>query len=329
MLRIAIAGSGRLGMSMLEPLLKSRHKVVAIVQDGRRTQGLARPLVPQVARFLGGSLSMTGRAKRLGLPIIWIDRMTEEELAPLRKLDIDLLIVSGFGIILKKRILALPRIGCINCHSSLLPRHRGPNPFSAVLLSDDDVTGVTFHVMDPGIDTGPILDQASIPIRATDTTITIYRRACDTAAARVVDVVDRVEREGLQGVPQDESKACYDAQLCAADSWIQWDRPAIKIERQVRALAPSPAPRFRFRGRTIVVLRAKADATPTEAAPGTVLNHRGFVKVATGAGTLTLLAAFVRMPVPWVWPAPWCKPDPGEILDNGGEVLELEGDVDE
>lgn len=315
MLRIAIAGGGRLGVNLLGPLLESRHEVVAVVQDGRRVRGLNRILQPWMSRLVHDPHSVPGRAKRLGLPIIWIDKMTDEELAPLRKLDIDLLLVGGFGIILKKPILELPRIGCVNCHSSLLPRHRGPNPFATVLLSDDEETGVTFHIMEPGIDTGPIIDQTAFPISKTHTMFTIYRQCCELAGTRVVEVMNRIEDEGLHGTPQDPAKATYDKKPTAADAWIDWTLPAWRIDRKVRGLAPSPAPRFRFQDRTIFLLRAHADPKPVDAKPGTVLSNRGAVKVATGEGSITLQAAFTGLPVPWVWPSPWCRPETGDILE--------------
>lgn len=315
MLRIAIAGGGRLGVNLLGPLLESRHQVVAVVQDGRRVRGLNRRLQPWLSRLIHDPHSVPGRAKRLGLPIIWIDKMTEEELAPLRTLDIDLLLVGGFGIILKKPILELPRIGCLNCHSSLLPRHRGPNPFATVLLSDDEETGVTFHIMEPGIDTGPIIDQTAFPISKTHTMFTIYKQCCALAGTRVVEVVNRIEDEGLHGTPQDPAKATYDKKPTAADAWIDWTQPAWRIDRKVRGLAPSPAPRFRFQDRTIFLLRANADLKPVDAKPGTVLSNRGAVKVATGEGSITLQAAFTGLPAPWVWPSPWCRPEIGDILE--------------
>ena len=315
MLRIAIAGSGRLGASLLDPLLASGHQVVAIVQDGRRTRGVRRAIEPWFSRMLHEPYSMPARARRLRLPIVWIDRMNEEELAPLRRLNIDLLIVSGFGIILKRPILELPRLGCLNCHSSLLPRHRGPNPFASVLLSEDERTGVTFHIMDPGIDTGPIVDQASFEIGPKDTTFTIYRRCCELAGSRIVELVHRIEAEGLHGEPQDRACATYDHKPTKADAWIDWNQPARRIDRLVRALAPSPSPRFRFRGQNIYVVRAQASADPVTAQPGTVLRNRGMVQVATSEGSILLQAAFTGFPVPWVWPSPWCRPHVGEQLD--------------
>lgn len=314
MLRLAVAGGGRLGMSLIEPLMASGHEVVAVVQDGRKTRGTRRWLAPRLARLSGSSISVAGFARQHGIPIVWIDKMTPEELAPLHRLAPDLLLVGGFGIILKKPILELPRIGCVNCHSSLLPRHRGPNPFAWALMSGDEETGVTFHVMDPGIDTGDILDQTPFPLRDDDTTLSVYRRACDLSGTRVVEVVDRIERDGLRGTPQDEARATYERNPAAADAWIRWDRPARAIVRQVRALAPSPAPRFRHGDRVVYVFRAEALDGRADAPPGTVLGSAGSVEVATGSGRLRILAAFTRAPFPWVWPAPWQRPKAGEVL---------------
>jgi methionyl-tRNA formyltransferase len=314
MLRVAVAGGGRLGMSLIEPLMASEHEVVAIVQDGRKTRGVRRLLNPWLARLSGSTISVGGFAVRHGLPIVWIDKMAPEELAPLRRLEPDLLLVGGFGIILKEPILQLPRIGCVNCHSSLLPRHRGPNPFAWALLSGDEESGVTFHVMDPGIDTGDILDQTPLPLKDDDSTLSVYRRSCELAAARVVEVVDRIARDGLRGTPQDASRATYERNPTEADAWIRWDRPARAIVRQVRALAPSPAPRFLHDEKLVYVFRADALEDRVDAPPGTVLGGTGAVEVATASGRLRILAAFTRTPLPWVWPSPWQRLRAGEVL---------------
>jgi methionyl-tRNA formyltransferase len=314
MLRIAVAGGARLGMSLIEPLADSPHEIVAIVQDGRKTRGFRRRLYPAIAGLTSNRMSVTGYARSEGIPIVWIDKMTPMELAPLAAIEPDLLLVGGFGIILKKPILELPRIGCVNCHSSLLPRHRGPNPFAWALLSGDEETGVTFHVMEPGIDTGDIIDQTRFPIHYDDTVMTVYKRACQLARARVVSVVDRIETEGLRGTPQDHTQATYEKQPTEKDAWIDWRRPAAEIHRQIRALAPSPAPRFYHEGRLVYVHRAECAAAETGAAPGTVVSRSGHTVVATGEGCLRIQVAFMKRPVPFVWPAPWHAPRVGEQL---------------
>jgi len=316
-MRIAIAGTGKLAAGMFTALQASRHEIVAVILDGRQARGAKGFLNALASRLFGGKGDIDARARRNRIPRFWIDRMDPAELAPLRKLDIDLLLVGGFAIILKPPLLELPRIGCVNMHSSLLPRHRGPNPFCAAIRAGDAETGITFHVMEPGIDTGPVVAQYPFPLEARDTMFDVYNRACALAQEKVLEVIDKIDAEGLQGTPQDHSLANYEKKPVIEDSWIDWRRPAEEIDRLVRAYAPSPMPRFRWRGRTVTVARCEFDSAPVEAAPGTVLRHWPVARVATGEGTLILRVAFCRRPVPWVWPAPWSKPEVGEVLETG------------
>jgi methionyl-tRNA formyltransferase len=313
-MRIAIAGSGRLAYSLMQGLRGGRHELVALVQNGRATRGFNRTLVTACTSVLPVPDSVTGLAARARMPIVWIDRMTGEELAPLRKLEPDVLLVGGFSIILKRPILDLPRIGCVNVHSSLLPKHRGPNPFSAVILAGEAETGVTFHVMDEGIDTGDILEQHAFPITAEDTALTTYNKACSLAGEHIAAVMDRVEREGLWGSPQDNTVATYDQKLDREGAQIDWRKPARYIERLMRAAKPFIVPSFSYAGRTIFVTQIRWDAVATHEAPGTVVIARPFVRVATGEGTVTLVVAYTRTPLPWIWPAPWNRPRAGEKL---------------
>jgi methionyl-tRNA formyltransferase len=314
-MRIAIAASGRLGASVARPLVASKHKVVAIVQDGRQTRGIWRVLAKLGAYVLGGANSMHAVALRNGIPVFYIDKMDERELAPLRRLDIDVLLVSGFAIILKKPLLELPRIGCVNMHSSLLPRHRGPNPFSAAILHGDTHTGITFHVMEEGIDTGPVLDQASFEIGPRDEMLTVYHRACELAGERVLPLMDRIAREGLVGTPQDHSRASYDPKPTEADTWIDWNRSAVELDRMVRGLSPSTMARFRHGENTVYIAKSVPLDTPAGAPPGTVLQSTQPVRVATGEGVLEISMALCKKPIPWVWPSPFSRPVTGEKLE--------------
>lgn len=316
-MRIAIAGTGKLAAGMFCALLESDHEIVAVVQDGRQAKGFKGLVARFFGRHFGGKNNLNALAKGQGIPVFWIDRMDEDELAPLRDLDIDLLLVGGFAIILKKPLLDLPKLGCVNMHSSLLPRHRGPNPFCAAILAGDTESGVTFHIMEPGIDTGAIVAQYRFPIEERATMIEVYYRACDLATDTVVEVMDKIAAEGLVGVPQDASQANYEKKPTVEDSWIDWQLPARQLDAMVRAMAPSPMPRFRWRGRTITVARCEFDGAPVDAPPGQVLRHWPLVRVATGEGTLTLRVAFTRRPIPWVWPSPWSKAQVGEMLDEG------------
>ena len=316
-MRIAVVGSGTLSVQMLAPLLASRHAVVAAILDGRVSKGWKRWLEPAAARYFRGAYSLGGQARKRGVPIFYIDTMSEAELAPLRKLDIDLILVGGFSIILKKPLLDLPRIGCVNTHSSLLPRHRGPNPFSAAILAGDTETGVTFHWMNEGIDSGDILVQGILPITADTTMIGLYNEACRQSGAMIVDLMDRIEAGTVQATPQDTALATYEKRCTVADSWIDWNESAEAIERKVRGMSPQPYVRFRWKNHLVLLHRVSFDPHPTDAPPGTVLDNRPCITVATGSGTVSLRVAFRQKPIPWLWPGFGKRPDVGEVLASG------------
>lgn len=314
-MRIAFAGTGRLGVELLSPLLESNHQVVALLQNGRLTKGYKRTLHPFVNGLFGASRTTMGMARKHGIPIFWIDKMNEEELAPLRALEPDLLLVGGFGIILKAPLLRIPKIGCVNTHSALLPRHRGPNPFTAVILANEPETGVTFHVMDEGIDTGNILEQIRVPVGPKATSSSVYRETSDVAGQHVLDLIDRIESEGLQGRPQDPSLATYEGKLTPADVCIDWTQSAEEIERLTRAAVPFLFPRFVCNGRLIYIGRCRYDSAPVDAEPGTILAVTPRVRIATGHGSLTILVGYAMTPFPWLWPAPWTRPAVGTVVE--------------
>jgi len=301
-MRILIAGTGKLGVCVAEPLIKSQHQIIGILQNGRQTKGIRRFINQLFLGFLGGHDSILRFAQKHHIPVFWIDKMNEKEIKPIKELSPDLIITCGFGIIFKKPILSIPNIGCINVHSSLLPRHRGPNPFYAVIRHGEKQSGVTFHIMDEGIDTGPIVAQQSFPILDTDTAYSVYCRASEMAKTMVLEVVDRIEREGLHGEPQNPDWASYDPKPTVNDAIIHWDVPAIEIDRQIRALSQTILTRFTYKGRTVFVTRVKVNDKEVSAKPGTVLHARFPAEIATAQGSVTLLSAFTLSPIMWLWP---------------------------
>ena len=250
-------------------------------------------------------------AKRRRIPTMWVDKMVEDQIAPIRALAPDLILVGGFGIILKRPFLEIPRLGCVNVHSSLLPAHRGPNPFSAAILAGDTESGVTFHVIDEGVDTGGIVRQFPFPLEPADTQFGVYGRACDVARENVVAVLDEIEGNGLNSVPQDLSGGSYDKKLTHADVEIRWDMSAAHIDRLVRASTPTLYPWFMCSGRKVRVGRVKFDPAPVDAAPGTLLARKPVPVIATGCGRVMLEMVFVLSPIPVLWPEPWRHIRPG------------------
>jgi len=317
-MRIIIAGSGLLGVSVMEPLLESPHEIVGLLQNGRETPPSRRRLIGFRDRLTPPAISTPNLAYRNGVPVLWLDRMDRTELKAIRALGADLIIACGFGIIFNKALLDLPSIGCMNVHSSLLPNHRGPSPFAHVILAKRDESGVTFHVMDEKIDTGDILHQATFPITPLDTGLSVYHRSSLIACEHILDVVDDIELNGFCGRPQDPADASYDPRMTHEGAMIDWRQPAEDIECLVRAAVAYYPAWFMHRRRLIRVTRATFDPRPLEAPPGTVLETRPYPVVATGQGRLIVHAAHVSRPVPWSWPAPWSRLKEADLLYGSG-----------
>jgi len=313
-MRIVVAGSGRLAVSVMEPLLAAGHTVSALVQNGRKTPAEKRAWFRMQRWLMPPALDAASLALRRRIPLLWLDRMDEAEVEVIRRFEPDLILTAGFSIIFNEALLDLPAIGCVNVHSSLLPAHRGASPFAHVILADEARTGVTFHAMTPDIDDGAILAQDGFAITSMDTSVTVYYRCCDLAREMVIDLVDEIALHGLSGRPQDPSRASYDPRVTETTTAIDWRDSAEYIERLVRAsLAYFPA-WFVHRGRKVRVTRATYDPRPVDAGPGTVLETRPYPVVATGQGRLIIHAAHHDRPVPLSWPGVWSRPHRAEVL---------------
>lgn len=314
-LRIVIAGTGRLGVNLFKGIQAAGHEIVGVIQNGRDNKGFMGFANRTFELFFSDTLSMRGQASKNKLPVIYIDTMSEDELAPIRELRPELIVVGGFGIIFKRPLLEIPTIGCVNTHSSLLPKHRGPNPFTAAILSDDTETGVTFHVMTEGIDTGAILGQYRIPITDTDDAGSLYKRTADLAGDRVGDVLDQIVERGLAGDAQDETQASYEKKLKPENCYIDWSLPAADIDRFVRACFPlSPFARFEHEDRIVYVTKTRVERKTVDHPPGTIIRTRPRVAISTPDGVLVIMSAAVRKPFPWIWPSPWRMPPIGSNL---------------
>lgn len=314
-MRIALAATGPLGAAMLSALLDSPHEVVALLRNGRTATAFQRLVLPRLGAVFAPNSSLLGMARRARIPSLYINTMNEAELAPLRRIEPELILVGGFSIIFKKPLLELPSMGCVNCHSSLLPKHRGPNPFTAAVLAGDAESGVTFHVMTDGIDSGDILLQQAFPIEKDDTGGTVYRRCCALAGALVLDMLDAIDQEGLRGTPQDETIASYDKRLRKEDLFLDWSRSAQELDRLVRACVPFSLARFIHRGRTVYVSRTNWDDEPSQAPPGTITRAAHPVRIATSRGHLVIEVAHTANVLAGLWPSLYKRPRVGERLE--------------
>ncbi len=317
-MRVAIAGTGTLGFNVLLGTVEAGHDVVALLVDGRKSKGFRRWFVPFISGIFGAAGTVTGYAKRHGIPIHYVDKMDEADLKPLRALDIDLLLVAGFAIILKKSLIHLPKFGTVNCHPSLLPLHRGPNPFAAVILAKRKETGVSFHVMEESIDSGDILMQQRLELDGTESAGQVYKQTSEMAGGMVAELLEQIERDGLAGTPQDNELSSYEGKHEGDVLFVNWDDSAEDIQRLCLASLPFAFPRFRDGNRIVYITKTTFDPEPVDEPPGTVLSvrervsqttksgkdvsMRSLAKIATGSGTITLWGALSARPLPGLWP---------------------------
>jgi len=204
----------------------------------------------------------------------------------LRSLQPDAVIVAAYGVILPPSVLAIPPLGCLNLHPSLLPLYRGVAPVSAAILNGDAFTGVSVMLLDRGVDTGPILAQAAVPVLETDTTGSLTEKLASVGAQLLLDVIPRLQKKEVTPRAQDNNLSSYTRMMTKADGEINWQKPAVEIWRQVRAYQPWPGSYTRWQGKQLKIIAAAVAAG--QGAPGkvTVLPLTGALAVATPEGML-------------------------------------------
>lgn len=315
-LRIVIAGSGRLGMAVLEPLLESGHAIVAVVQNGRKVPRWERKLLELQARITPRMPSPLCEAVRQRIPIRWMEHLDATEIESLRAFKPDLLITCGFSIILPESILSIPRIGCINVHTALLPKHRGPNPCAWVIHDGDTQSGVTIHVTESGIDTGAILAQESFDLTPTDTSMDVYLASCALTAEMIPETIRDIAANGFGNArEQDESEATYDERFNDEQSRVDWTQSAVAIERLVRAAHAYAPAWFQFGKNHVRLVQAEARSRRDDVAPGEIVAVEPELVVGTGDGTLTLYSTYTDQRGGTRWPGAFTKLKPGMRLE--------------
>jgi methionyl-tRNA formyltransferase len=199
------------------------------------------------------------------------------------------IIVAAYGLILPPWLLALPRLGCLNIHASLLPRWRGAAPIQRAIEAGDTETGITLMQMDAGLDTGDILLAAAMPIARDDTTDALQSRLAELGGELVVQGLAAAAAGRLSPHPQPAAGATYAAKIDKAEATIDWREPAAVIERRLRAFDPFPGARSVLDGEAITCWRG-ALRQARGGAPGEIVSlDGGAVTVACGEGHLALL----------------------------------------
>ncbi len=277
-MRLAFMGSPEFAVPPLAALLAAGHEIAAVYAPPPRPAGRGHRLQPApLARF----------AVEHGLSVRTPERLRRSacEWDAFAALALDAAVVAAYGLILPPEMLGLPRRGCLNIHASLLPRWRGAAPIQAAILAGDAETGVTIMQMDAGLDTGPILLAASVPIPPDATGGTLGETLADLGAHLIV----RALAADPPPRPQPEAEACYAPRLTHDDARLDWWEPAPALARKVRAFDPWPGTFCELDGVRLKVRKAEAvaAAVPACAPPGALLDDA--LTIACGAGALRLL----------------------------------------
>jgi methionyl-tRNA formyltransferase len=243
----------------------------------------------------GGALrppAVKEAALRLGIAVIQPERLkAHEAMEQLRSWAPDMIVVAAFGQILRPEVLALPRYGCINIHGSLLPRWRGAAPIQAAILAGDQQTGITIMKMDPGVDTGPILNQRSIPIDNEDTAGSLFEKMSHLGAELLLDTLPRYISGDLLPQTQLEEGATYAPMLKKEDGRLDFSRPGVELERRVRAMHPWPGAFFEWQGQPLKVHKVHTALVLTYMfqQPGTRTIYNGLPAIYGGDNTMLVL----------------------------------------
>lgn len=260
-LRIAFAGTPEFAATALAALLAAGHDVPLVLTQPDRPAGRGMKLSPSPVKQL---------ALAHGIGVDQPERLrTTEQQAALAACAPDVLVVAAYGLILPEAVLALPRLGCLNIHASLLPRWRGAAPIHRAIEAGDAETGITIMQMDEGLDTGAMLLRRALPIQPTDTTASLHDRLAALGGECIVDALAALQRGELHATPQPADGVTYAAKIGRAEAAIDWTRPAVEIERAIRAFDPFPGAASSLRD--TVVKCWSGMVVPGSGAPGSVL----------------------------------------------------------
>ena len=223
-----------------------------------------------------------------GLPVFQPVKMRDgEALAILKELRPDLITVAAYGKILPVDILELPPLGCVNVHSSLLPKYRGAAPINWAILNGEDETGITIQRMAEGVDTGDILAQDSTPIDINENAAQLTARLARLGAELLLETVRQLEAGSARATPQDESRASHAPLLSKELSPMDWGKTARQLHDQVRGLYPWPSAAAMLDGIRCKIIRTSIFNEETDQQSGTVLQaDKKGLRVACGDGTV-------------------------------------------
>ncbi|KIH71079.1 methionyl-tRNA formyltransferase [Salinicoccus roseus] len=264
------------------PILEKLHEeynVAMVVSQPDKPVGRKRVMTPP---------PVAQAAEALGIPLFQPERVRDEAaIAEIEDVGPDLIITAAYGQILPKALLEVPRLGAINVHASLLPRHRGGAPIHRAIMEGDGETGVTLMYMAEGLDSGDVISSTSTEIRDTDDTGSLHDRLSQMGAGLLMETLPDI-LEGRNGrVPQDGSAATVSPNISKSDERLDWSQDARSVFNHIRGLSPWPGAYTEIDGKRLKVYGANPPEGTSQDAPGTIVEATpDGMKVACGDGGL-------------------------------------------
>lgn len=275
-------GTPDFAVGTLEAIIEAGHEVLLVVTQPDKPKGRS------------GALQFTPVkecAVAHGIEVFQPTKIRlEENVEFLRKYDADIFVVAAFGQILPKSILDMPKHGCINVHASLLPKYRGAAPIQWAVINGDTVTGVTIQQMDIGVDTGDIIVTKELAIADDETGGGLFDKLAVVGAEACLDAMEQIANGTATRTPQNHEEATHVSMISKEFGIIDWNKPAVEIERLIRGLNPWPSAYTKLDGKTFKIWKASVIAENSTYEAGCICNvGKNRLDVQTGEGVLSLL----------------------------------------
>ena len=292
-MKVIFAGTPDFAAQALRAIAAAGFEIPLVLTQPDRPKGRGMQLqaspVKQAALELGLTIAQPASLRH------------EEAQALLRAQNADVMVVAAYGLILPQAVLDTPAHGCLNIHASLLPRWRGAAPIQRAIEAGDAETGVCIMQMDAGLDTGAVVSTHRYAIKNTDTATDVHDALADLGAQAIVADLQQLQQTGrLNASPQPQTGITYAQKLSKEEAKIDWNQPALIIERKIRAFNPVPGAWVEYQNQPLKIWQAEAVEQSGRAGEVLAISSDGLI-VACGEGALNITelqpAGSKRMPI--------------------------------
>ena len=285
-MRIVFMGTPDFAVPSLQALAENGYEVAGVFTQPDKPKGRGNKLTPSPAKEC---------AIRLGIPVFQPNRIRRDGVEDLKSLAPDLCVTAAFGQILSQEILDIPKMGTVNVHASLLPRHRGSAPINWCILMGEEKTGITTMLTDKGIDTGDMLLQREMTILPEETAGELSSRLSKLGALTLLETLALLKAGNCPRIPQDHEAHTYEPMLKKEMGLIDWRKSAREIVNQVRGLTPWPGTYTPFPEGILKVAKVRAEEG-LSGVPGQVLAADGKQGLIVAAGNSAVRILMLQAP---------------------------------